>query len=129
DGKFINRWAALEVPAASARAGGYFEGITDLELPIRHGEGRLIAANGEEGLASSRCTLRYKEDVNGSLERIAALADEQGRVMGMMPHPEAFVRWSQHPAWTKNKSNKDNSESCPPGLKIFKNALRMAQQS
>jgi hypothetical protein len=43
--------------------------------------------------------LQYVEDVNGSHERLAALTNTKGNVLGLMPHPEAFVRWNQHPAW------------------------------
>ncbi|MDH5333264.1 MAG: phosphoribosylformylglycinamidine synthase subunit PurQ, partial [Thermoleophilia bacterium] len=35
--------------------------------------------------------LRYTEDVNGSLGRVAAVVSESGNVMGLMPHPEHAV--------------------------------------
>ena len=35
--------------------------------------------------------LRYADEVNGSRERIAALANEEGNVLGLMPHPEHAV--------------------------------------
>ncbi len=31
---------------------------------------------------------KYKENMNGSLERIAGLLNKKGNVLGMMPHPE-----------------------------------------
>ena len=35
--------------------------------------------------------LRYAEDVNGSLDRVAGVANEEGNVLGLMPHPEHAV--------------------------------------
>ena len=35
--------------------------------------------------------LRYIEDINGSRDRVAGVANEQGNVMGLMPHPEHAV--------------------------------------
>jgi phosphoribosylformylglycinamidine synthase len=35
--------------------------------------------------------MRYTEDVNGSLGNVAAVINERGNVMGLMPHPEHAV--------------------------------------
>ena len=45
--------------------------------------------------------MTYAADVNGSFERIAGLQDESGRVFGLMPHPERFLRKEDHydPDW------------------------------
>lgn len=98
-GRFINKWVALEVPAQAQK--GYFKDLERIELPIRHGEGRIFPLKGKEELVDSHGTLRYVDNVNGSFKRIAALTNSKGNVMGLMPHPEAFVRFSQHPAWTE----------------------------
>ena len=64
-----------------------------LEIPVKHGEGnwfadeQLYAAVEERG----QVVLRYTEDVNGSLGRVAAVVSESGNVMGLMPHPEHAV--------------------------------------
>jgi phosphoribosylformylglycinamidine synthase len=84
-----------------------------------------IADGATAALVRSRSALRYSEDVNGSFDRIAALHNEGGNVMGLMPHPEAFVRWSQHPEWTAQKYAKNLAgfgEGDAPGLTIFRNA-------
>ncbi|MFW1123146.1 phosphoribosylformylglycinamidine synthase subunit PurQ, partial [Vibrio parahaemolyticus] len=47
--------------------------------------------------------LRYTEEVNGSFDKIAALTNPAGNVLGLMPHPEAFVRWTQNPSWTNRQ--------------------------
>jgi phosphoribosylformylglycinamidine synthase subunit PurQ / glutaminase len=65
----------------------------ELVIPVKHGEGNWF---GDPKLvteleARGQITLRYTEDVNGSLGRIAGVASEAGNVMGLMPHPEHAV--------------------------------------
>jgi phosphoribosylformylglycinamidine synthase subunit PurQ / glutaminase len=61
-----------------------------IRLPIAHADGNyyappeLLARLEENG----QVVLRYVEDVNGSLNRIAGICNEKGNVVGMMPHPE-----------------------------------------
>lgn len=70
-----------------------------LQVPISHGEGRYYAD--PETLArlnaEGRVALRYSDErgeltaganPNGSLQNIAGILNEQGNVLGMMPHPE-----------------------------------------
>ena len=65
----------------------------ELVIPIKHGEGnwvgddQLVAGVVERG----QVVLRYTDDVNGSHDRIAAIANEAGNVLGLMPHPEHAV--------------------------------------
>ncbi|HEY9776550.1 MAG TPA: phosphoribosylformylglycinamidine synthase subunit PurQ [Planktothrix sp.] len=142
--KFINRWVTLTVTPDTVSP--FFAGMHKIDLPIRHGEGRLTlepafsqtmvehdpahAVAGVDAkvsdLIKARAPLRYDEDVNGSFDRIAALTNEKGNVMGMMPHPEAFVRWSQHPSWTARQYSDASTdrfgEGDAPGLRLFKNA-------
>ena len=76
-----------------------------LMLPqhIAHAEGRFVTAGNEaaEYVKNGRAVLLYGEDVNGSMEAIAGLQDETGRVFGLMPHPERFLFKQQHydPDW------------------------------
>src|SRR5579883_977380 len=100
-GHFINKWVELEVPAPART--GFFAGLEKIELPIRHGEGRIRPKSGKEEYIDRHATLRYANDVNGSFRRIASLSNARGNVMGLMPHPEAFVRFTQHPAWNAMK--------------------------
>lgn len=143
---FLDRWVSLDVSLATNSP--FFRGLNKIELPVRHGEGRLSlepsASTAMEehdpanpvptstsphsvtaDLVRSRAPLRYSEDVNGSFDRIAALTNNKGNVLGMMPHPEAFVRWTQHPAWTERKAKNGGTldkTDVPDGLKIFQNA-------
>ena len=61
-----------------------------LALPIAHGEGRYYAD--AETLAeledNGQIIFRYAQNPNGSLNGIAGICNQQGNVLGMMPHPE-----------------------------------------
>lgn len=120
-GKFSNRWVKLIVNEEAKNP--FLFGLKTMSLPMRHGEGQLVV---KEDLADSIkqfACLRYAEDVNGSFDRIAALTNKTGNVFGIMPHPEAFIRPSQHPAWTKQRANDQDANRVPDGLTFFRNAL------
>ncbi|HEY9760567.1 MAG TPA: phosphoribosylformylglycinamidine synthase subunit PurQ [Oculatellaceae cyanobacterium] len=136
--KFLNRWVTLQVNK-SPSADVFFNSLEMLDLPMRHGEGnlKLEVTSGEADpkrqnelqnyltAVKEHASLRYAEDVNGSLDRIAALSSKDGTVMGLMPHPEAFVRFSQHPRWTNRDWHEKASANGgkPAGLVIFENAF------
>ena len=96
-GHFIDTWVELERDASSPCP--WIENLPNtLSLPIRHGEGRVVFEQGREASILSRLEergqipLRYKGDnPNGSIGSIAAICNERGTVMGMMPHPEAAI--------------------------------------
>ena len=69
-----------------------------LRVPISHGEGRYYAdeATLDELEANGRVAFRYctpegevtpEANPNGSLRNIAGIVNQQGNVLGMMPHP------------------------------------------
>jgi phosphoribosylformylglycinamidine synthase I len=64
-----------------------------LTIPIKHGEGCWFA--GEELRAElgtrHQIVLRYEQNPNGSVADVAGVVNEQGNVMGLMPHPEHAV--------------------------------------
>ena len=65
-----------------------------LTIPVKHGEGCYFAdAELLERLeARNQIVLRYDADnPNGSLDDIAGVANPEGNVMGLMPHPEHAV--------------------------------------
>jgi phosphoribosylformylglycinamidine synthase subunit PurQ / glutaminase len=61
-----------------------------LALPINHFEGNYTcdAATLERLRAEDRVVLRYTDNPNGSLDDIAGVCNEDGNVVGLMPHPE-----------------------------------------
>ena len=73
-----------------------------VRLPIGHGEGSFtIAPNGLKKLQDeNRVVFRYcrRDGIsdadsapNGSLDNIAGIINEQGNILGMMPHPERLA--------------------------------------
>ena len=68
------------------------EAVTQMEikLPVAHGEGRFVVEPSmhEEMIRNGQIWLRYQEDINGSLDKIAGIKNKMGNVFGMMPHPE-----------------------------------------
>ncbi|GAA4788917.1 phosphoribosylformylglycinamidine synthase subunit PurQ [Corynebacterium canis] len=62
-------------------------------IPSKHGEGRFQASADVVHMleAEGRVVFRYVENFNGSLNSIAGICSENGRVVGLMPHPEHAV--------------------------------------
>lgn len=88
--KFICGTAPLRVENSdTAFSNKLTEGET-LMIPVAHGEGNYVAQ--EEVLQklkdNRQIVLTYLDNKNGSKENIAGIVNEQGNVLGMMPHPE-----------------------------------------
>lgn len=125
-GKFVNTWVKT-TPKGSQCV--WLKGLGTLDLPIRHGEGRVVIAPTRKAEVLGKMQrfgmdcLQYEGDPNGSDERLAGLCDLTGRVFGLMPHPEAYVRWTSHPEWTQQPGR----ASAPgQGLSVFENAYKEA---
>jgi phosphoribosylformylglycinamidine synthase len=143
NGKYTALWIRLKV-ASSKNA--FLRGIDEIDMPIAHGEGKLIArdpsiverwqANGQVALTYVRQSVvsgQWSEDgkqeagsellpfptnPNGSMANIAGLGDPTGRVLGLMPHPERFLFATQHPHWTRLGLRGEGA-----GMQIFRNAV------
>lgn len=94
DLKFICRPVQLQVEnAETAFTNGYSQGEI-INIPVAHGEGNYYcdAQTLEQLKANNQIVFTYKGDnPNGSLEKIAGIINQQGNVLGMMPHPERAV--------------------------------------
>ena len=79
---------SLGTPFTAALAPG-----DELVIPVKHGEGNWVVDDDTyaELLERGQIVLRYVEDVNGSRDRVAGVANEAGNVLGLMPHPEHAV--------------------------------------
>lgn len=121
-GEFMNKWADLETDESSVCL--WTKDMADFSLPVRHKEGRIVLTTGAEKdvyetlVKNGQIPLRYRHDINGSYERIAALCDPSGFVLGMMPHPEAFVFQATGRQRSANPLEKGM------GLQLFENILR-----
>lgn len=130
-GRFQDRWVYLKVDQASPCI--YTKGIEKgIYLPMRHGEGKFLCDSHEtlnrieqEHLSVLKYSsfdyatpaVNFPENPNGSQNSIAGICDQTGRLMGLMPHPEAFVHYTHHPRWTREELPEDGD-----GLILYKNA-------
>ena len=142
--RYSCRWVDLEVTGESP----WLKGIKTMSVPIAHGEGKYFAppellkqlndVRPTRSNMEARIALRYVEgetakyfdlpaNPNGSLANIAGVTSPNGRCLGLMPHPERAVRWTQLPHWTNLREEYARSgKPLPkggPGLQIFKNAV------
>ncbi len=137
-GRFQDRWCYLQSDPASPCI--YTKGIRKgIYLPVRHGEGKFVcdseatlgrienghlAALKYSGPDYSGPVMEFPANPNGSTNAIAGLCDPTGRLMGLMPHPEAFVHYTQHPRWTREQLPEDGD-----GLVLYKNAAEFVKQN
>ena len=124
-GLYTDRWVRLE--GDSTRC-AWIPDDEPIELPVAHAEGRLVApADVRAKLAEkNQIALRYhaEDNFNGSDDAIAGLCDGTGRVFGLMPHPERFLRWEHHPEWTRLERRREGD-----GVRLFRAAIRHAKES
>lgn len=137
-GRFQDRWTYLKVDPASPSV--FTRGIAKgIYLPMRHGEGKFLCDTDatlerieNEHLAVFKYsdpeyaapTMEFPLNPNGAQNAIAGLCDPTGRLMGLMPHPEAFVHYTQHPRWTREDLPEEGD-----GLILFKNAAEYARKN
>ena len=130
-GRFHDVWTGVEIPESTRCIWTAGLGAVPSEamvLPSAHGEGRFVAPDEMMAALESegRIALRYTEadHFNGSRDRVAGICDASGLVFGLMPHPERYTRWSQHPTWTRLEASVRCGDT--PGLAMFRNAVRHA---
>jgi phosphoribosylformylglycinamidine synthase len=123
--KFEDRWVYLKIEKPLI----WFKDLPPIiNLPVAHAEGRFLCEKEvlEEIEKKGLVALRYVDkegkiagypfNPNGSLNNIAGICDESGRILGLMPHPERFIFFHQYPFWQKEKV------FCF-GKKIFENVI------
>ena len=77
---------------------------------------------------------RWPINPNGSLRDIAGICDPTGRIFGLMPHPEAFHHYTNHPDWTRRKEIELREGSKigsleGQGILIFRNAVDYVREA
>lgn len=132
NGRYTARWVRLKTTASS---NAFLRGLDELDLPIAHAEGRLVARDAsvaERWRSRDQVALTYvpwknpdcspgpgcSANPNGSACDLAGLSDPTGRVLGLMPHPERYLFATQHPQWTRRRLS-----GAGEGLKLFQNAI------
>ena len=133
------RWVDVAIEKDSPAV--FTRGIEVLHIPVAHGEGNFFAGEAVLRAIEERrlVTMRYARpgggraggefpyNPNGSINDIASVCDPGCRIMGMMPHPERGMFFTQRDDWTYlrekyRRAGKDIPEESD-GLKIFKNAV------
>jgi phosphoribosylformylglycinamidine synthase len=138
-GKFEDRWVYLKTQNLKLKTQKciWVKSLPEIiYLPVAHGEGKFIVQHKgilerlkkNKQIVFQYCNekgrfLSYPFNPNGSVENIAGVCDESGKIFGLMPHPERHIVITQHPRWTslKNKNEGD-------GLQIFKNGVEYARK-
>ncbi len=135
--RLITRWTDMKVVSKTP----WLTGIDNLSLPIAHGEGKFFTSKDDlqklhknkqialQYIKSEMSTyLNLPANPNGSVDDIAGITDESGKILGLMPHPERGMFFNQLPDWQllKEKYNREGRKlpTEGPGLQIFKNAVK-----
>ncbi len=136
-GRFEDRWVTCKFNPESPCV--FTKGIEFMDLPVRHGEGKFVAKDseildriGKSNLVvmqyvdreSGQPTQKYPDNPNGSELAVAGICDPTGRLMGLMPHPEAFHHRTNHPHWTRKEMPDEGA-----GIAIFRNGIEYLRQN
>ena len=141
-GKFEDRWVYLRAPEHQRTRAPVkcilAKNIPEIiYLPVAHGEGKFVTKdkalldklrrNGQ--IVFQYCDEKgklggYPDNTNGSVDNIAGICDETGRILGLMPHPERHILGSQHPRWMRQGLKKEGD-----GLAIFRNGVEYAKKN
>ncbi|MFH1143354.1 MAG: phosphoribosylformylglycinamidine synthase subunit PurQ [Candidatus Eisenbacteria bacterium] len=155
-GNFRNQWVHLRAEPSPC---AFTRGLTGIDLPTRHAEGKFVAPASvlerlrENGQIALRYALpggapaegAFPWNPNGSQLDIAGICDPTGRVFGLMPHPEAYNHFTNHPDWRRRRWSGPRGQDCPSGcsgprdgepssteeghgIAIFRNAVETARE-
>lgn len=132
------RWIDIKAEGISP----WLNGVSQMHIPVAHGEGRFMMS--DETLETlkknkqiaarfvkadgSNANGEFPHNPNGSLEDIAAITDQTGRVLAIMPHPErGMFTWQRDDYAEAKDAARRKSESLPEeadGMALFHNAAR-----
>ncbi|MCL2154630.1 MAG: phosphoribosylformylglycinamidine synthase I [Leptospirales bacterium] len=136
--RFQCRWIDVVIEKNSTSI--FTKGIERMHIPVAHGEGKFYAEDSilQQIESMSLVSMRYIKDgvraesefpynPNGSINDIASICSPNGRIMGMMPHPERAIFFTQRDDWPllKEVYLREGSELpvYSDGLKLFNNAV------
>ncbi|MEM7029944.1 MAG: phosphoribosylformylglycinamidine synthase I [Chloroflexota bacterium] len=131
--KFECRWVYLE-PEPNSKSVFIQDLKERIYCPVAHGEGNFVAQDTatlqqieDNGLIAlryqtpDRMPVAYPWNPNGSQAHIAGICNEQGNVLGLMPHPENHIIPQHHPRYHRG-------DQAMSGLPLFKNGIRYAAE-
>jgi len=88
--EFICQQQDLFVQNNQTTFSNQFKSGEKVMMPVAHGDGNYYCDDVtlQQLQAHNQIVLTYSKNPNGSVADIAGIVNEQGNVMGMMPHPE-----------------------------------------
>ena len=90
---FVCRPQTLHIEAGNSVFTSAYGDTQEITIPVAHHDGNYVAdeetLNRLEG--EGRVAFRYKDNPNGSARNIAGVLSENGRILGLMPHPERAI--------------------------------------
>ncbi|KRK91442.1 phosphoribosylformylglycinamidine synthase subunit PurQ [Companilactobacillus futsaii] len=91
--RFICETVDLEVENNQTIFTSHYQPKEVIKVPVAHGEGRYYCdeATLQELKENRQIIFKYKENINGSVDQIAGIANKEKNVLGMMPHPERAI--------------------------------------
>jgi phosphoribosylformylglycinamidine synthase len=98
--RFICRTVTLKVENTGTLFTGSYAAGEHIRVPVAHHDGNYFAddATLDRLEGEGRIAFRYAEPCNGSARDIAGVLSDNGRVLGMMPHPERAIAPAAVPA-------------------------------
>lgn len=105
--EFSCKWLEMEVLNVKTPFTNLFKLNEQISIPIAHGEGRYVIDDEKlhDLYNNNQVVFKYKDqNPNGSTEMIAAICNEKGNVMGLMPHPERASEPILSPNQTKSNA-------------------------
>ena len=105
--QFSCKWLKIEVLNVNTPFTNLLRLNDEISIPIAHGEGRYVIDDDKlhHLYENNQIVFKYKDqNPNGSTEMIAAICNEEGNVMGLMPHPERATETILSPTHAKSNA-------------------------
>lgn len=130
------RWIDLKINSTSP----WLSGVSSMHVPVAHGEGRFMMEEAtlkklhKNGQIAAQFVKpdgkpaagEFPYNPNGSVDDIAAITDETGKVLAIMPHPERGMYTWQRDDYMEAKDHAQRSGQPLPlesdGMTLFRNA-------
>lgn len=139
-GNFRDQWVHLKANPQSPCV--FTKEISMADYPVRHGEGKFIADEPvlDQLMEQNQVVFQYADkngqaadgafplNPNGSMQDIAGICDPTGKIFGLMPHPEAYNHFTNHPEWPRQsqllkRQGTSLADDQTIGIQLFKNGV------
>jgi len=109
--KFISKITNIQVTRNDTFFSKDYDKNQSVKIPVAHHDGNYFVD--QETLKkieqNEQVAMRYAEPINGSLNNIAGLYNDEFNILGMMPHPERAI---------------DNQTGTDDGIKLFQSMFK-----